>query len=264
MASFDDGRNRRQTFRARFGAFFQNVPRDINSSTKNMLLAFNNFIKGLGGNLKSLSSSAKQRLRLANTGSTQILKDKAIDLIRSQTQSAIKENLERYAKGRLDKRQLQQQLQRIIQRSSLASAIIGVGGFANLTENVIKAVQRQVARQFEYLDGFIQRIEGRNITWKNRNDAMMYANSVHSIAQTAYRQFRLDQAEEQGKETPTERRVTRPGENCADCIAYENMGCQPLGTLPAIGQGSVCGSNCNCQFIYDCQDTIFAPLEAPK
>lgn len=260
MATFDDGSTRRQ----RFASFLNNLPRDINSSTKNMLLAFSNFVKGFGGNLKTLTSSARQRLRQTNTANTQILKDKAIDLIRAQTQSHIREYLERYAKGRIDKPQLRKSLQAIIQRSALASAIIGVGGFGNLTENVISAVQRQVAKQFEYLDGLIQRIDGRNVTYKNRNDAIMYANASHSIAQTAYRQFKLDQATEYAKEQPTERRITTAGEVCEDCRAYEAEGCQPIGTLPAIGQDSVCGTNCRCRFVYDCQDFIFAPLEAAE
>lgn len=43
-----------------------------------------------------------------------------------------------------------------------------------------------------------------------------------------------------------ERRVLGKADHCPDCIRYADMGWQPIGTLPAIGVGSVCRTNCRC------------------
>lgn len=264
MASFNDGsKSRFQRFRTRFGKFFQDSTAEASKGTQAIVRAFTNFIDKFGGNRQTLISSARQRLRLSNTASTQILKDKAISLIQAQTQKHIQETLERYAKGRIDSDQFRQSMRQIITRSSLASAIVGVGGFGNLTENVLSAVRKQISKQFEYLDGFISDIQNRNLTQRDRARATMYANSVHSISQTAARQFRLDMQQELGLEIQKERRVTSAGENCEDCLAMEAEGCQPIGTLPAIGQESVCGTNCKCRFVYDCDERYLGREDNP-
>jgi len=43
-----------------------------------------------------------------------------------------------------------------------------------------------------------------------------------------------------------ERRHTTPAEHCDDCLMYESMGWQPVGTLPPPGVNSACLHNCHC------------------
>ena len=155
--------------------------------------------------------------------------------------------MELYGQGKLPLAALRTRLQETLRRSALASAVIGVGGVGNLSENVLQAVQRQLTYQFERLDGFISEMSRRELTQKDRARALQYASSAHMISQTATRQFSLDTYG--GAYELEERRFLGGAEHCDDCLALAAEGWVEVGTLPPIGQGTVCGNYCRCTLV---------------
>lgn len=75
----------------------------------------------------------------------------------------------------------------------------------------------------------------------------MYVNSVSAFFEFVHR-------ENMKKVAMVERRVLGAAEHCVDCIRYAEMGWQPIGTLPPIGQQSACMVNCKCHFEYMLSD----------
>lgn len=171
----------------------------------------------------------------------------AIDQLSRATKSELQDDLRRYESGKIDNDQLRSRLQATLRRQTLASAIIGAGGVGNLTENVLLAVRRHLSLQFQYLDGFLYDISTRTITQKDRARLNLYANSAYAISMTAQRQFNLDNNQASANELE-EMRVLGGNENCDDCVEMAGHW-EPAGTLPAIGQESVCQSNCRCHFV---------------
>lgn len=171
----------------------------------------------------------------------------AIRELQAQAKADLQLDLNRYRDNRIDIETLQRNIQATLRRQTLTAAIIGVGGIGNLTENVLTAIRRQLSVQFKYLDGFIDDIAGRTVTQKDRNRLAQYANAAYAISQTASRQFNLDNNLASVTELEERRRLGGT-ENCDDCIGYAEDGWQPAGTLPPIGQGSVCNGSCQCYF----------------
>lgn len=171
----------------------------------------------------------------------------AIDELTTNTKYELQADLKRFESGKIDIEQLRTRLQATLRRQTLASAIIGAGGIGNLTENVLLAVRRHLSLQFQYLDGFLYDISTRTITQKDRARLNLYANAAYAISMTAQRQFNLDNNQASASELE-EMRVLGGAENCDDCVEMAGQW-EPAGTLPAIGQGSVCGSSCRCHFI---------------
>ena len=173
------------------------------------------------------------------------LKQRAIAEVQAQSREQLAEALDAYSRGRIGIESFGTLARGIIRRQALAGAIIGVGGIANLTENILTATNRLINEQFNLLDGFIDDLatKPRDSTAKDRIRAAQYANSTFSAAANASRQAQLDAG---GANNLEERRRLGGAEHCADCLELEGEGWQDAGTLPAIGQGTVCGSNCHC------------------
>lgn len=215
---------------------------------QSVIKSLSNFLASFGPRLVRLSkSSRKQLLRQEPLENTQ-MRDKALEVITTQSQKEIKSILDKYSRGKINKDQLRDMFQAVLRRQALASAIVGVGGIGNLTENVLTAVKRELVNQFAYLDGLIEDIEGRPINNRDRSRARQYANSSWAISQQAARQFVLDQNGGSADDLE-EMRELGGSEHCDDCVEMAGEW-EPFGTLPPPGQGSVCGSNCNCRMVY--------------
>lgn len=215
---------------------------------KSVLNALSDFLSSFGSKLVRLSKSSKKQLLRQDPIQNTTMRDKAIAAITAQTQKEIESVLDRYSKGKITQKQLRDTFETTLRRQALASAIIGVGGIGNLTENVLTAVKRELAFQMRYLDGFIEDIEGRPINQKDKARAKQYANAAWSISQTAARQFILDQNGSSADDLE-EKRELGGSEHCDDCVEMAEEGWQPFGTLPSPGQASVCGSNCQCRVV---------------
>ena len=215
------------------------------------LKALAKFLSSFGSKVARLSQSSRNTLLNQNATQDQAMRETAIDALQENSKRQIKNALERYSQGRINHKALGVELTGIVKRQALASAIIGVRGVGNLTDNVLTAVKRQLSVQLAYLDGFLNDIEGRTLTSRDKARAAQYANAAWAMSQTANRQFNLDGA---GAASQLEERRRLGGsEHCDDCIEMADEW-QPIGTLPVPGQGSVCGSNCRCTMEYRSAD----------
>lgn len=214
---------------------------------KKALNALATFLAAFGSKVARLTKTAKGRLLQQDATQDQLMRETAVDRLRETSQREIKNAIERYNQGKIDNRALKTEMTGILKRQTLAAAIIGVRGVGNLTDNVLTAVKRQLAIQMAYLDGFMEDIQSRTVTQKDRARAAQYANSVWAISQTAARQFNLDASGISGTQLE-EMRVLGGAEHCDDCIELAGEW-EPAGQLPPIGQGTVCGMNCRCTII---------------
>lgn len=201
------------------------------------------FLASFGSETIRLIKLSKAALNKLDSIEQMKLKTRAIEELQAQSRSQLQQVFEDYARGRIEVEQFKTTAQDILRQQALAAAIVGVGGLGNLTENILTAVQRQLTIQFQYLDGFIEDIESRDLTNKDRARIQQYALQAHTISQTANRQFQLDT--HQGQELEERRRLGSV-EHCEDCLSLSEEGWSPAGTLPPIGQGTVCGNHCQC------------------
>lgn len=205
------------------------------------------FLAGFGSEVARLNKISRDALNRRDPAQQASMRAFAIRKLTNETRTAIDAAMTAYARGKVPLATLRNNLQSILRRQAVAAAVIGVGGVGNLTDRVLYAVQRQLSVQFELLDGFINSLSERSLTQRDRSRALLYANASHMISQTAQRQFSLDTY---GEENLEERRVLGGAEHCEDCLAYASEGWVDAGTLPAPGEGSVCGASCRCTIEY--------------
>ena len=180
---------------------------------------------------------------IAGQGDPNDNRSAAMDKIGQNARAGIDTLMDSFQSGDITSAQFKAQLQNIVRRVALASAILGVDGAANLTSNVVESVKQQLGSQFEELDGFIEDLETRPATLRDRSRASTYSTNW-AIAQTAARQFNLDQSGVSATDLE-ERRILGAADHCEDCVDLANDW-QPFGTLPPPGQGTVCGNKCRC------------------
>lgn len=110
---------------------------------------------------------------------------------------------------------------------------------------VLRPLKSMTAQQMTRLDAMMKLVQGGSIT-----AAQMFARSI-LYAKAGKIAFNLgNRLQQKIRGNNEERRVLGDVEHCADCIAFEKLGWQPLGTLPMPGEKSVCGSNCYCRMEY--------------
>lgn len=135
-----------------------------------------------------------------------------------------------------------------IKRVQLAGMVLGAGGAMNISFAHMEIMREQTKRQMGFFNAFMDDMESaiESGDFSNRlvARAAMYADSARTMQKQAERQFMANEGIDE------ERRVLGPDENhCPDCPAYAELGWQPIGTLPQIGD-SQCGHNCKCTFEY--------------
>lgn len=207
--------------------------------------AMQKFFASFGPRISTLNRQANKQLLEQNEAQTIRMRDAAISELAQSNKIRLREMFENYAQGRINENILRTQAQEVLRTQSLAAAVLGVGGVGNLTENVLLAVQRALTEQFAQLDGFIDDVVGRQITQRDIAALTMFTNNIHSQAMVALRQFSYDTMAADGSSLE-ERRVLGGSRDCDDCKALANLGWQPGGSLPAIGQGTVCHQYCQC------------------
>jgi hypothetical protein len=203
------------------------------------------FLGSYGPEVSRLNKLSRTRLASMDAQQVNKLKTRAIEEMQTITRAELAETLDRFARGRIDTATLRSSLQDALRREALASAVIGVGGVGNLTEATLTAVRRQLTAAFDLLDGFIKDIDPRPVVKRDYARLAMFGNAAHTIAQTAQRQFKLDALAED-TQILEERRVLGGGEHCDDCVELAAQDWQEAGTLPPIGQDTVCGNSCKC------------------
>lgn len=172
-----------------------------------------------------------------------------------QSRDAMRQLAERLKAKEIGLDDFARQMRTLIRRAHLAATVAGAGGIGNISAEHVEQTTREIARQFQYLDGFIADIRrdqesGKAITGKTINRAGLYAQAARHTQREAER---LLVANEMGSDAQ-ERRVLGPSESsCGGCAAQASEGWVPIGTLDPIGSQE-CGPNCKCSFVYRTND----------
>lgn len=211
--------------------------------------------------LKQVDARIKAVKRLFGTSDSDDSPARSISRQRVKYERAIEKNIQdtetRIASlmrdlqaGKIDIERFRDLMRDTIWRSHLKAAILGAGGVGNVSANTLEIVDREIAEQFRYLDGFINdlramRAQGQTIEPRQVSRAKLYAQAMRVTAREAQRQFIYNEIGGQAQE----RRILTPADHCPDCVEYADMGWQPIGSLPPIGD-SQCGQNCKCVFVF--------------
>jgi len=124
--------------------------------------------------------------------------------------------------------------------------LLGIGGREQMTAANWGSIGGMLADQYRYLDGFAAEIAAGDLSQAQIQARLrMYVNS----AREAYERAHQRAAQKAGYDE--ERWVLGVAEHCDDCLAYEAMGWQPIGTFPLPGSGATrCLTNCACHLEY--------------
>jgi len=128
-----------------------------------------------------------------------------------------------------------------IKDAHIVQHMLGRGGYRSMTFSDWGKIGSRLKFEYQRLDQFAQQIK------MQIPSAKQIAERVKLYARAAKVSF-FDGSTEGKKEAEytRERRVTTPAEHCDDCLHYESLGWQPIGTLPEPGTESQCGRNCKC------------------
>lgn len=131
---------------------------------------------------------------------------------------------------------------RELKEAHILSYSIGKGGMKQLNSRDFGLLGQRLKKEYAYLRQFSQDIlNGKMSQAEILARLDLYQNSLYPT----YSQGQTEGHIESGYRW--ERRLLSPAEHCDPCVAYANRGWSPIGTLPAIGQGSPCKMNCRCR-----------------
>lgn len=248
-----------------FGVEVRNKQRGRQNWVKGGVYAF------LAGSSRATENEANPWIRGGKYAPTKILPGRVHDVI----EALIERNAEaaRDLVGNVNEitiEAFEESMTALTRESVLQGIVLGAGGPGNFTTEHQTMFQELVGVQLQYLASFVDELrqdvaEGRTIDARTFNRAAQYAGVAYSAYTQAQRQSVSNElnADNQGdEEGGFERRVLSADENCDDCIAFAEMGWQPIGTLPSIGD-SKCGDHCRCQFEYMDAGAEEGPAEAP-
>jgi hypothetical protein len=127
----------------------------------------------------------------------------------------------------------------------VANAAAAKGGWAQMTQADYGRAGGKLRSQIEYFDHMAAQVQygTQKMDGRFMQRVQMYANAGYGTYSQTERESMVDQG------MTEERRVRNAAESCDDCIEYANLGWQPIGTLPRIGD-SQCLTHCACEFEY--------------
>jgi hypothetical protein len=132
-----------------------------------------------------------------------------------------------------------------IKVSHVASASAAKGGWAQMSQSDYGFTGAKIKEQYQYLQNFANEVASGK---QPLNGAFLRrARMYNDAARGTYEDVKKREAKKAG--AIEERRVRHAADSCIDCIEYEALGWQPIGTLPKIG-ASICRTNCRCTFEY--------------
>lgn len=147
--------------------------------------------------------------------------------------------------GALDVPTWQVQMAQELRTLHLAMAAAGQGGWAYLAPVDFDAVAAKIQVQLGFLQGWAEQLAAGTAPLDGR--ALARAQLYGSASRGTYEATRREQQALRGGQ---ERRLLHAAESCPDCEGYAGQGWVSIGTLPGIGEASVCRSNCRCSFAY--------------
>lgn len=127
-----------------------------------------------------------------------------------------------------------------LRRAHTQLAALGSGGWDNVSPSTWGEVGSRLRYEYQYLDGFAQKIASGEITEAEFDRRMgMYANDTYG----SFWDSATNAAGDAGYDE--ESYQTHSAEPCNDCQARADAGWQPIGSLPDVG-ATQCGSNDQC------------------
>lgn len=149
---------------------------------------------------------------------------------------------DRLLAGKIDLASWQTQMAKEIRDAWRVNAILGKGGYENMTQADWGRLGGRLRAEYARLNKFAQDIkDGKLSDAQIRARITQYSQGPRVAFNDALQAAKKDAAYD------LSRRYLGPAEHCEDCIAYAAMGWRPIGELPPPGIGSRCGHNCMCE-----------------
>ncbi len=149
-----------------------------------------------------------------------------------------------YAEGVLTAQQWARALWQEIKTEHIRQYLLGIGGVNQMDASHWGRVGGILSDQWRYFKDFVQELPGLSEK-QIASRAQMYV----SAAREAYERANAIAQREAGMEE--ELWVLGVAEHCDDCVAFAEMGWQPLGYFPMPGAGGTqCLTNCKCHKEY--------------
>lgn len=159
--------------------------------------------------------------------------------VRKQQARALTEQL---FNGNLSVSAWESAIARELKEAHILTYSIGKGGMKQMNSRDFGLLGQRLKKEYGYLRQFSKDIlDGKLSQAEIMARLDLYQNSLYPT----YNQGQTEGHIESGFRW--ERRILTPAEHCESCIAYANRGWSPIGTLPAIGEGSKCKMNCKCR-----------------
>lgn len=167
-----------------------------------------------------------------------------IDQVIDGSSAVLARIAERFQAGEITLDQWLAQTAQVLKSLHLATAAAAQGGFAQMTPSKYGLVGSLIKKQYGYLGRFSQEIKtGQVVT-----DGAGFLARVALYAQAARNTNSEVEEDRQDEAGSTEsRRILGGSKPCDDCAALARQDWQPIGDLPAIGDGTSCQVNCRCE-----------------
>jgi hypothetical protein len=138
-----------------------------------------------------------------------------------------------------------QAMRQEIKREYIRQYLLGIGGLDQMTYADWGSIGGMLKEQYGWLNGFAE-VVGDLSEQQILSRSAMYSNSAREAFERANGRVAVKWGADE------ELWVLDPTvENCNDCIEFELMGWQPIGTFPYPGQGATqCLTNCHCTKYY--------------
>lgn len=118
--------------------------------------------------------------------------------------------------------------------------VLGRGGIKNMTARDYGIIGNILREEYRFLRGFSQDLKAGMSEAQFKYRLGLYANSAYG----SYERGRLESHIAAGYRW--EKRIRGATESCLECIAYERLGWQPIGSLPNPTESCTCQANCKC------------------
>lgn len=147
--------------------------------------------------------------------------------------------------GNIDLATWQRGMQDEIKRTQLGAQALLRGGWAQLTDVDLEAINVRIREQFEFLHKFTADLRAGRV--RTDGEFMNRARLYPAAARVGYHQEESELMLTSGYRD--ELNVMHPAEHCADCKAAEARGWVPIKTNPPIGTRR-CLGNDRCTMLY--------------
>lgn len=146
---------------------------------------------------------------------------------------------------KIDIAEFQTRMTQSLKESHLRMAALGGGGFKQMTPKHYGHVGQQLKRQYEFLHGFGQDLQNKNLTSKQ------IINRAGSYAKSANIAFYQAEFLSKGKVGFYAKRLLDPqSHHCVECISYQKKQWTLLQKIIPPGINCSCGGRCRCQIIF--------------